>query len=133
MELTAKPIPKRRRINGAALESDLDFIAVLALVLGGLALLGIPMFHGVAGFLYFCSVVIGSFLTWLLLRTLAELIRLQKRIAGMDYAGRISGPYYDTVSTCGNCGAMLYSDVCCDGCGARLLKPDADGPTQDDR
>lgn len=127
MELTATPIPKRRRLNGTGLETILDFTALLTLVFGGLASIGIILFAGVAGFLLFCSVAIGSFLNWLLLRSLAELIRLQKRIVGLDYAGRISGSYYDTVPTCGNCGAVLRSDVCCHGCGARLLKPDADG------
>lgn len=133
MELTAKPIPKRRRINGTGLESVLDFAARFVLVLGILSALSVYLIAGFGAIVPACSLLFGSFLNWLLFRSLAELIRLLKRIAGLDYAGRISGSYFDNVPTCGNCGAILRSDVCCNGCGARLVKPDTDDAPRDDR
>ena len=131
MELTATPIPKRRRINGTGLETILDFVSVLVLILGALASVLALTALGWPGLAMSCMIASGAFLNWLFLRSIAELIRLQKRIAGLDYAGRISGSYIDTVPTCSNCGSMLHSDVACEGCGARLLKPDADAPEQD--
>jgi hypothetical protein len=131
LEQTATPIPKRRRINGTGLETILDFVSVLALILGALASLLALISLGWPGLAMFGMIASGAFLNWLVLRSIAELIRLQKRIAGLEYSGRISGSYFDTVPTCSNCGSMLHSDVACDACGARLLKPDAEEPEQD--
>jgi len=127
-ELTAKPIPKRRRINGTGLESILDFAAGLLLVLGVVGSIGLFVRTGIAAA---SLTILGTLLGWLLLRSLAEIVRLLKRIVGIDYAGRVSGSYFDTIASCSNCGAMLHSGVACDGCGARLLEPDADEPPQD--
>lgn len=130
MEMTAKPIPKRRRIEGTGLESVLDFVAGMTLIVGGIAAFVAVIVFRVPGLLMCLSIVIGTLLQFLFLRCFAELIRLQKRIAGLEYSGRISGSYDDTVSTCSNCGAMLHSNVCCDGCGARIVRPGGDDAHQ---
>ncbi|GAA4447124.1 hypothetical protein [Novipirellula rosea] len=127
--VTASAIPKRRRINGIAIESILDFAALMVLFLGVAASTWMIMSSG----LYSAALTtFGAFLNWLLFRSLAEIIRLLKRNGGLDYAGRVSGSYFDDILSCGNCGAMLRSDAFCDGCGARLIKPDADNPNDDD-
>ena len=118
-------------MTGTGLESVLDFVSVLTLVLGSLASVLALLALGWPGLPMSCVIASGTVLNWLFLRSIAELIRLLKRIAGLDYAGRISGSYFDTVPTCSNCGSMLHSDVCCEGCGARLLKPDTYEPGQD--
>lgn len=125
MELTAQSIPQPQRISGTGLESVLDFMSRLVLILGVLGSIGYMIF--VDAGLMACLLAVAAVLNWLWLRALAELIRLLKRSAGLDYAGRISGSYIDTVPTCSNCGSALRSDVCCNGCGARLIRPDADG------
>jgi len=131
MELTAKPISKRRRIEGTGLEGVLDFVAAMTLIVGGLAACTAVIVFKIPGLLMCLSIAIGTLLQFLLLRCFAELIRLQKRIAGLEYSGRISGSYEDTVSTCSHCGSMLHSDVCCDGCGARIVRPEIDEINED--
>ena len=61
-----------------------------------------------------------KFINWLLLRCLAENIRLLKKIAGLEYEGSITGPNEETIWSCGNCGQMLHSDNRCDSCGAQI-------------
>lgn len=65
--------------------------------------------------------VIGAAVTWVVLRGLAEIIRLLKKISGLQYSGEISGAesshqYY----ACSNCGHMLHSETTCDTCGAKI-------------
>lgn len=131
MELTAKPVPKRRQMTGIGIESKLDFVAVFLLVIGILASVALPIFGGWDGLGIACLSVITAVVNWLILRSIAEIVRLQKRIAGLEYDGRISGSYFDTVMVCGNCSTVLHSDVACGGCGARLQKPGADEKNTD--
>lgn len=126
MELTARTIPRPRKITGTGLETILDVVSVISLVTGGLLAVTVVILSGGRAFLPVLSILAGAFLNWLLLRCLAEHLRLQKKIAGLNYEGRITGSYEDVVLTCSNCGAVLHSDVSCDGCGARLLKPDSE-------
>ncbi|WP_413432743.1 hypothetical protein [Crateriforma spongiae] len=124
MELTATPVPERRRVTSTAIESLLDLAAIVILCLGVAASITVLAWVGIVGLGMACWLILGSFLNWLVFRALAEVIRLLKRSVDLDYAGRISGSYVDTVMTCSNCGAILRSDVCCDSCGARLTKVD---------
>ncbi|MGB7343913.1 MAG: hypothetical protein WBD20_06855 [Pirellulaceae bacterium] len=135
MDLTAKPIPKRRRVNGTGLESILDFAAVMVVILSGISAVWFVVFIArvdpLTGLVLCLSIASIAFVSWLLLRSLAELIRLQKRNAGLEYSGKITGSQYDVVNSCSNCGNMLHSEVACDVCGARIEKPDDDEPLQD--
>jgi hypothetical protein len=69
----------------------------------------------------------GLFVQWLLLRCLAEHLRLQKKIAGCDFEGAITGLAEEMIWTCDNCGQILHSETRCDTCGAEIM------PTQSDR
>ncbi len=132
MEQTATPEFRRQRINGTGLETILDFVSVFGLILGALASVLALISLDWPGLAMSGMIASGAFLNWLFLRSIAELIRLQKRIAGLEYSGRISGSYFDSVPTCSNCGSMLHTDVACDGCGARLLKLDGEEPGQEE-
>ena len=58
----------------------------------------------------------------LLLRCFAEHLRLQKKIAGLPFTGRTSGPTEEIVWSCSQCGHVLHSDTCCDACGAHITQ-----------
>ncbi|QEG38429.1 hypothetical protein UC8_03860 [Roseimaritima ulvae] len=124
MELTARAIRQQRQVRGVGLETILDVVSVLALVFGIVGSLGTLVAVGDAWVA--SSIAVRAVLHWLWLRALAELIRLLKRSVGLEHAGRISGSHIATVDTCSHCGATLRSDVCCHGCGARLIHPEAD-------
>ncbi|OYP32196.1 hypothetical protein CGZ80_20295 [Rhodopirellula sp. MGV] len=127
--VTANAISKRRRINGIAIESILDFAALMILFLGVAA----SIWMGMSGEPYSAALTtFGAFLHWLLFRSLAEIIRLLKRNGGFDYEGRVSGSSFDHILSCSHCGAALQSDASCDRCGARIVKPEADNQTEDD-
>jgi len=72
------------------------------------------------GLLASLSTLLGTFFQWLLLRCLAEHLRLQKKIAGCEFQGKISGPHEEIIWACGNCGQMLHSQERCDACGAAI-------------
>lgn len=126
MELTARPIPRPRKIIGTGLETILDVVSVIALIAGGLLVIAAVIQSGGRAVLQIMSILAGAFLNWLLLRCLAEHLRLQKKIAGLEYEGRITGSYDEVVMTCSNCGSTLHSNVTCDRCGARLLISDGE-------
>jgi hypothetical protein len=64
--------------------------------------------------------LLHAFVIWLVLRCLAEHLRLQKKIGGLPYEGTITGPKEELVWTCGNCGHRLRSMGQCDFCGAKI-------------
>lgn len=124
MELTAKSIPKRRQVSSGGLESLFEAIGIFFIVAGVLLAMSLFFVIGIIAIVPSLQITVFSFLLWLLLRFFAEVIRLLKRQAGMEYEGRISGKHEEEViASCSNCGAMLHSDVACDQCGARLIKP----------
>lgn len=122
---TAKAISKRRRVDGVALESILDFAAWTLFFLGVALSIWIVMSGGPIPALV---VISGTLLNWLLLRSLGEIIRLLKRNVGLNYGGHVSGSRVEDVVLCSNCGSLLHSKTSCDGCGARIRTPDEDSP-----
>ena len=85
----AQRIEKRRLLRAGGLESLVDTVAYVLLFFGILvsctALLSMSLL-GVVVFLLGCF---GAFVQYLLFRCIAELIRLQKKIAGIEYSGTI--------------------------------------------
>ncbi len=57
---------------------------------------------------------------WLLLRCLAEHLRIQKKIAGLDYEGAITGPHEEMIWSCGSLRAIFAFGEPCDACGAKI-------------
>ena len=121
MELTAHSIPKRRQAKSLALESLIGAVAMVSVLIGVVAAVAVLIFLGVSGIASSLSILVGSLLNWLFLQSLAEIIRLLKKIAKIDYAGVISGSHMEMV--CSHCDATLRNDVYCDQCGARLIPP----------
>jgi len=94
--------------------------AIAFVILGAIVSLGLLLTFTMWGLIAAVCAMIGAFMNWLLLRCLAEHIRLQKKIAGLDYEGAITGPHEETIGACGNCGQMLHSENRCDSCGAQI-------------
>lgn len=106
------------------LETLVDRAAIAFLVLGLIAGSILLLTFSLWGVLASCLAVFGAIVDWLLLRCLAEHLRLQKKIAGCEFEGAITGSSVETVSVCGNCGQMLHSDSRCDSCGAQIISDD---------
>ena len=124
MTLTAQRIEKRRLRRATGLETLVDMVAIAFFVLGSiiaLVALGLVVTFPLWGLVASGFAMVGAFLNWLLLRCLAEHLRLQKKIAGCDFEGAITGANEETIWACGNCGQMLHSDNRCDSCGAQII------------
>jgi hypothetical protein len=106
--------------RGTGLETLMDMVAIAFLILGAIVAIGLLLTFTIWGLIASFSALISAFITWLLLRVLAEHIRLQKKIAGLDYEGSITGPHEETIWSCGNCGQMLHSANRCESCGAQI-------------
>jgi hypothetical protein len=122
--ITAQPVEKIRSTNSNSLESLWDLLAVVVLFLGlctAIGLLLVPLFWGsLWGVLFSPLQVLSTWAGWLVCRSIAEHIRIQKKIAGLTYLGQISGPGSETVIVCGNCQNLLHSPDRCDHCGASI-------------
>ena len=120
LNLTAKRIEKRRLRRGSSLETLVDLVAIVLLILGAVVATGLLLTITLWGLITSFSTMICAFINWLLLRCLAEHIRLQKKIAGLDFDGAITGPNEETIWSCGNCGQMLHAENRCDSCRAQI-------------
>lgn len=109
------------------LESYFDAAAILALCFGGIHfLVSLLSLHWI-GFVTSIYIAFGTFLGWLLLRGIAELIRLQKKIAGVPFSGAITLGTEHIHYCCSACGKPFYGnvEVRCEHCGADLQDDDA--------
>lgn len=120
MTLNATRIERKRLQGGTSLETLVDVVAIVALLVGILMAVGFLLTFYIWGVLAGISSAIGGFVSWLLFRCLAEHLRLLKKIAGMEIAGSITGMQEETVWSCSNCGQMLHSEHRCDSCGAQI-------------
>ena len=120
MVLTAQRLEKRRIRRGNGLETLVDIAAMAILTVGMLAATCLLFTFSALGALSSAATLTTALLHWLLLRCIAEHLRLQKRIAGLPFEGQISGPCEDIIWCCSNCGQMLHSAQRCDTCGAQI-------------
>ena len=116
---TARKIPGRSIFHGG-LESTLETTALLLMQAAGLAAVATLIIAGVAGVLPALLQVTAAWLVRLILRVLAEHLRLQKKALGLPYDGQISAPKEEVTYTCSECGAMLHSSTRCDACGRAI-------------
>jgi uncharacterized integral membrane protein len=127
MTQTATRVEKRRLGAGWALESLVDWVAtvivILAIFSAVVAFISWRAFHWPAGIVA-AQILLSGFISWLLFRCLAEHLRLQKKIAGLPYVGRITGPREEVVWGCSQCGHVLHSNLQCEVCGAQIVQPD---------
>lgn len=63
---------------------------------------------------------IVTYFCWLMMRSVAEFLRIQKKLAGLHYDGKITQPEEIVTYACGNCGRVLYNEWRCVNCGAEF-------------
>ncbi len=127
MKDTATAVPKTRRINRTGLETKIELSAGAILVAGIVGAFAVAcgsylMRYFAFGLVLCTFFAVSAFATCIILRSLAEMIRLRKYAAGIPFDGHISGPYDETFLSCSNCGARLISMDRCDCCNARLIQ-----------
>lgn len=118
---------KRKRAKSTfhgGVEGSLDSGAIAVLLMGLLAGLWALRAEGSCGILWAVFLWIVASVSRLVLRSLAENIRLQKKALGLPYSGKISEAKETVIYSCSECGAMLHSETRCDSCG-RTVEGDA--------
>ncbi len=121
MTLTASRIEKYRQQRATGLETLVDIVAIGSLIVSALVTVGLLMTFTLVGTVVAGCCLLGGFLLYVLLRCVAEHLRIQKKIAGCKYEGQITGPQEELVVACSNCGMILHSSSHCDGCGAEIV------------
>ena len=119
MSETAKK-KKVRTISRGGLEGSLDTFGFIVLLLGILAGIWFLVVGGFKGIFSALFVSVLSFGIRLVLRALAEIIRLQKKSLGLNYGGQISEAQSIEIHVCNVCGEILHSDSRCESCGRTL-------------
>lgn len=122
----AERVEKQRLRGGTGLETLVDLTAVGLLILGPFFGVGFALTFTLWGFLAAGLAIAGGFLAWLLLRCLAEHLRLLKQISGLSFDGNITGQQKESIFVCSNCGQMLHADDYCEGCGAEIVSEPTD-------
>lgn len=117
---TAKGVFKRKLRRGNSLETRVDFFAILLLIVFVIISLCLLLTFTLAGLVGSVSTLMTGFFQWLILRCVAEHLRLQKMIADLPFEGNITGPIEEEVWCCSKCGYTLQSITDCNGCGAKL-------------
>ena len=111
------------RIHNPAVVKRLGFETTLDIA-GNLLLAGCLLFvvisffaFGLFGIVPAAAFAFSGAIFWLICRAMAELLRIQKTIAGIPYSGKIVGTEMTACDTCSECGAILHAQHYCDGCG----------------
>ena len=127
--LTAHRVLDTKRTASGGLETTVDFWATVLLLLGIISSFFIVLIGMIVGarpfwfvLLLATFVAINCAVVWVVLRSVAEIIRLLKKISGLKYSGEISGAESShQFYACSNCGQMLHSETTCDTCGAKIV------------
>ncbi len=102
------------------LETKADIAAIYLLIFAGVvATFQILSFTSV-GIVTAVAAIASGVLSWLLFRCIAEHLRLQKKMAGVPFEGRITQAGEEMCWACSSCGMILHSDTRCDACGAEI-------------
>lgn len=125
--------PTKVETNTGALEGLLDdlrgivwFLATLIALVGGISTytllgsIGKPIILPIG--IFVLEVAVSAFLINLLLKIIAEFLRLQKHKAGLPYSGEISTPDITTTYTCPICKSPATGSPCT-SCKQPLLNP----------
>ena len=114
---TAKRRAGNLRPKGS-LENKLDFAAWALLIVNLL----LALLAALAGaFWNSISLAVTAVLSWLLFRSLAEIIRLLKVQAGLQHGGKISGMRAGVTWVCSECGTTLGNRHRCPRCGRMIV------------
>ncbi len=115
MSETTKKQRAKSTFHGG-LEGTLDSCGFLLLLSGLLIGIWVLGTYGRAGILLALCLWIVPYVLRLILRALAESIRLQKKALGLPYGGKISKAKETVLYACSECGAILHSETRCDSC-----------------
>ena len=102
------------------LEGTLDSIAFTILPMSlffGIGAIAIEKQEGVLTVFFIWFI---AFVARLVLRALAESLRLQKKALGLPYGGKISQAQETVMFSCSECGAILHSETRCESCGRTI-------------
>ncbi|MFC5454717.1 hypothetical protein [Prosthecobacter fluviatilis] len=120
---TTRKIRGKSHFHGG-LESTLDTTGYIVMTLGVLMAAVLVIKARAAAIFPALGLLVLSWLCRVILRALAEHLRLQKKAQGLPYDGQISEALETVTYTCSECGAMLHSDTRCEACG-RAIEPSA--------
>ncbi len=120
MTLIAKGVLKRSMRRGRSLETTVDSSATALLVVFSLLSLCLLLTLSLAGLIGAVTTFLTGYFQWLILRCVAEHLRLQKIIADVPFEGQISGPVEVEIWACSNCGNVLHSETQCEICLATI-------------
>jgi len=114
---------KKKRVKSTfsgGLEGTLDSSGFCLFLAGLLAGTWVLATYGSGGILPTLFLWIGPHVMRLILRALAESIRLQKKALCLPYGGKISEAKETVMYACSECGALLHSETRCDSCGRTI-------------
>lgn len=115
----ARKIETEQRSAGG-LEASLDAASIFVFFIGFVSAIAfVGIFH-LGGLVASIGILFISFVAYLLFRSLAEIIRLLKKSAGIPFSGKISQGTLYSVFSCSECNAILHSGLRCDSCGAKI-------------
>lgn len=118
MTFIAKGVYKRSLRKGNGLETLVDVSATGLFVLFSLLSFLLLLTFSLPGLIAAFTTFLTGYFQWLILRCVAEHLRLQKMMADVPFEGNISGPREDAIWVCSHCGAMLHAIDKCESCGA---------------
>lgn len=116
MSETTKKKRAKSTFHGG-LEGSLDSGALVVLLMGLGAGIWALFEGGSNGILWAVTLWIVASVSRLVLRALADCIRLQKKSLNLPYGGKISEAQETVMHACSECGAALHSETRCDSCG----------------
>lgn len=123
---TAKKVRGKSHFHGG-LESTLDTTGYILMTLAVMMAVVFVIKAKAPAILPALGLLVTAWLCRIILRALAEGIRLQKKAQGLPYGGQISEPRETVTYTCSECGAMLHSTTRCDSCGRAIEAEGAGG------
>lgn len=121
-EKTKRKIISESHTGG--LESLLDVLAILSFVFSVLVGIGFLIELEGAGIFLFLVIAAAGVLPYALLKAVAEMVRLLKKLNGLQYGGEISKHTTDKTYGCGACGEPIFQWGQCGSCGVEIEKDD---------
>jgi hypothetical protein len=115
----ARKIETERRSAGG-LEATLEAAAIFVFSIGCVSAITMVCIFQLGGLAASIGILFNSFIGYLLLRSIGEIIRLLKKSVDLPFSGQISQGKQYSVFSCSECNSILHSGLRCDSCGAEI-------------